>query len=158
MHMRLEDLAPLIREELKNEGVAAEDINSEWLGRLILLEQERLKTVKDFVANTRYFFTEGVELDPKAVDKVLRKRDGAGFQALEGLLKAFGQVEAWVAADLEAAALAYGEAEGLKMGDLAQPLRVAVTGGTVSRGIWETVELLGRERTLARISQALAAK
>ena len=154
--MRPADLAPLVKEELEREGVAVGSIDNDWLGRLIVLEQERLKTIKDFVANTRYFFTGSVDLDPKAVDKVLRKNDGAGFAILEGLGKAFAQVGEWNAPALEKAALAYGESQGLKLGDLAHPLRVALTGGTVSRGIWETVDLLGRERTLARIGAAVA--
>ena len=156
MKMRLEDLAPLIAEELKAEGVAADAVSPEWLGKLILLEQERLKTVKDFVANTTYFFTEGVVHDPKAVEKVLSKKDGAGFRILEGLKTALEGVEPWQAAELEKAALAFGEEDGHKVGDLAQPLRVAVTGGTVSRGIWEVLELLGRKRSLDRIAAALA--
>lgn len=158
MHMRLEELLPLVRDELRQEGIAAESLDPEWLGRLILLEQERLKTVRDFVANTRYFFTDTVELDPKAVEKTLAKNGGAGFAVLEGLTAAFRNVEPWTAAELEKAALDYGRAGNLKTGDLAQPLRVAVTGGTVSRGIWETVELLGRDRTLARMGRALAAR
>ncbi len=158
MHMRLEVLAPLVKAELERDGVAVQDIDNEWLGKLILLEQERLKTVKDFVNNTKYFFTRSVDLDPKAVDKVLRKKDNAGFAVLEGLEQAFRQVEPWTASELEQAAMKYGESQGLKLGDLAHPLRVALTGGTVSRGIWETVELLGRDRTLERIAAALAVK
>jgi glutamyl/glutaminyl-tRNA synthetase len=151
-----EELAPLIMSELEAEGVPAESVNPEWLGKLILLEQERLKTIKDFVANTRYFFTRSVECDPKAVDKVLGKKDGAGFAVVEGLIPVFEGCGEWTAPELEKAALAFGEARGVKVGDLAQPVRVAVTGGTVSRGIWEVVELIGRERTLARMRAALA--
>ena len=156
MRMPLDKLVPLIREELADDGVATDEIDPEWLGKLVELEQERLKTVKDFVANTRYFFIREVILDPKAVDKVLRKKDGAGFAALEGLLTEFRQIGEWKASELEKAALAYGESAGLKVGDLAQPLRVAVTGGTVSRGIWETLELLGRDRTLTRMEKTLS--
>ena len=156
MKMRLEDLVPLIVAELKADGVAAGAVHPDWLGKLVLLEQERLKTVKDFVTNTRYFFTKSVEHDPKAVDKVLRKKDNAGFAVVAGLAKAFADLEEWTAPELEKAALAYGEGENVKIGDLAQPLRVAVTGGTVSRGIWEVLELLGRERTLNRMRDVLA--
>ncbi len=155
---QLPDLIPLVMDELSREGVEAAGIDPEWLGKLILLEQERLKTIRDFVLNTRYFFTEEVELDPKAVEKVLRKNDGAGFAVLEGLKAAFGPLAEWKAADLEHAAMEWGGGRGLKAGDLAQPLRVAATGGTVSRGIWETLALLGRERTLRRMAKALAAK
>ena len=156
MKMPLKNLAPLITEELKAEGMAADAIDPEWLGKLILLEQERLKTVKDFVANTAYFFTEGVEYDPKAVDKVLAKKDKAGFIILAGLREVLERQEEWKAEALEKAALGFAEANGCKIGDIAQPLRVAVTGGTVSRGIWEVLELLGRKRTLARVNAALA--
>jgi glutamyl/glutaminyl-tRNA synthetase len=156
MKMPVAELAPLITEELKAAGIAADAIAPDWLGKLILLEQERLKTVKDFVANTTYFFTAGVEYDPKEVDKVLAKKDGAGFAVLAGLKKVLEGCAGWKAEELEKAALAFGEAEGCKIGDIAQPLRVAVTGGTVSRGIWEVAELLGRDRTLSRIAAALA--
>ncbi len=156
MKMPLAALAPLITEELAAEGMEAGSVDPDWLGRLILLEQERLKTVKDFVANTRYFFTRGVEYDPKAVEKVLRKGEGAGFRVVAGLRDVFAGVAAWEAEALETAALAYGEANAVKIGDVAQPLRVAVTGGVVSRGIWAVLALLGRERVLLRMEEVLA--
>ncbi len=158
MHMPIPELLALVKEELAKSGIDAGSLDSEWLGKLVALEQERLKTVKDFVANTRYFFTDTVELDPKAVDKVLAKKEGAGFKVLEGLQTALSAAAEWTAPVLEKAGLDYGETAGVKMGDVAQPLRVAVTGGTVSRGIWETLELLGRERTLKRIANALKAQ
>ncbi len=156
MKMPVSDLAPLVAAELKAAGIRVDAVSPDWLGRLILLEQERLKTVKDFVANTTYFFTEGVAHDPKAVEKVLAKKEGAGFAVLAGLKDVLERQTDWTAEELERSALAFAEAEGRKIGDLAQPLRVAVTGGTVSRGIWEVVELLGRARTLARVGAALA--
>ncbi|MDR0362152.1 MAG: glutamate--tRNA ligase [Planctomycetota bacterium] len=157
MRMPATGLIPLVREELSREGVAAEAIDPAWLERLIGLEQERLKTIRDFVGNTRFFFLDFVQLDPKAVDKVLRKKDGAGLAVLRGLRAALGALDSWDAGAIEKTALDYGGANGVKAGDLAQPLRVAVTGGTVSRGIWETLELLGRDKTLARIDAAIAA-
>ncbi len=158
MKMPLEQLTPLVRDELAREGVETGSLDPEWLGRLVALEQERLKTVKDFVANTRYFFTKDVDLDPKAVDKVLRKKDGAGFAVLENLHQVLSVLPEWKAESIEKDCLGYGEKAGVKMGDIAQPLRVAVTGGTVSRGIWETLELLGQEKTLTRIAKAIAAR
>ncbi|MCC8180104.1 MAG: glutamate--tRNA ligase [Planctomycetes bacterium] len=156
MHTPVEKLVPLVRAELEKDGVQTVDIDPVWLGRLIGLEQERLKTIKDFVANTRFFFTDTVTLDPKAVDKVLKKKDGAGLAVLRDLGQRFAALPEWTAAGLEQSAISYGEEAGVKMGDMAQPIRVAITGGTVSRGIWETLELLGRERTLARIAAASA--
>jgi glutamyl-tRNA synthetase len=154
MRAKPEDLAPRVREELAAAGVKAEAVDPAWLGRLIRLEQERLKTLRDFVANTRYFFVDEVELDPAAVAKGLGRKEGLGFRILADLLPAFKAIQDWRAEELERAALAYGGENGLKAGDLAQPLRVAATGGLVSRGIWETLELLGREKTLARMEKA----
>ncbi len=156
MKMPAADLAPRIVEELKAAGVAADAIDPDWLGKLILLEQERLKTVKDFVTNTTYFFTDGATCDPKAVEKVLAKKDGAGFGILQGLKDALERAPEWTAAALERAGVAFAEGHSLKIGDIAQPLRVALTGGTVSRGIWEVAELLGRDRALRRIAAAIA--
>ena len=154
MHMPPSELAPLVADELAKDGVDAGSLDPEWLGKLVALEQERLKTVKDFVANTRYFFADVVAFDPKAVDKVLRKKDGAGLKTLADLSGVLSALADWNAAAIERACLEYGEKTGVKLGDIAQPLRVAITGGTVSRGIWDTLELLGRTRTLARIAAA----
>lgn len=156
MRVRPEELLAQVREELAAAGVATGDLDPAWLGRLIRLEQERLKTVRDFVANTRFFFTDNVEPDPKAVEKALRKNGGQGFRTLAGLLREFRGLWDWNAVELEKAALAWGGERVLKPGDLAQPVRVAVTGGLVSRGIWETLDILGREKSLARMERTLA--
>ncbi|MCL2000990.1 MAG: glutamate--tRNA ligase [Planctomycetes bacterium] len=156
MRTSSQELLPLVMDELLREGVEAGSIDPEWLGKLIQLEQERAKTVRDFIFNTRHFFIEEVELDSRAVDKVLRKNNGTGFTVLEGLRDAFHSQVEWKADSLEIAAMAWGGECGLKIGDLVQPLRVAATGGMVSRGIWETLALLGRERTLRRMDKALA--
>ncbi|MDR1535891.1 MAG: hypothetical protein LBU64_12495 [Planctomycetota bacterium] len=153
-----EDLLPRIREELAAAGADVSGVASDWLARLFRLERERLKTLGDFAANTRFFFVDRVELDPRAVEKALRKDDGLGFRVLGELLGAFREVPRWLASDLEKAASDLGAKRGLRTGDLVQPIRVAVTGGLVSRGIWETLELLGREKTLARLERALAAR
>ncbi|MDR1613927.1 MAG: glutamate--tRNA ligase [Planctomycetota bacterium] len=158
MRMPAGELVPLVRAELSRAGVSSGAVDPAWLERLVGLERERLKTIRDFIDNTRFFFVDAVPLDQKAVEKELRKKGGAGFAALRGLLSALAPLAEWTAPAIERAALAYGGANGVKIGDVAQPLRVAVTGGAISRGIWETLELLGREKTLARLAAAIAAE
>jgi len=63
----------------------------------------------------------------------------------------------WTAAALEAAARVFVEAEGGKLGDVAQPLRAALTGAAVSPGVFEVLEVLGRDEAMARIDDAVAA-
>jgi glutamyl-tRNA synthetase len=154
--MDLLTLLPLIRAELKNEGIAAGDFDAKWLARLIELEQERMRTIKEFVEHTSYFFADQVQFDEKAVKKVLQKNEGAGLKIIAGILSILQSLADWTEKALEEKITAFAEGKGLKMGDVAQPLRVAITGGTVSPGIWETLFLVGRERALARISRVLA--
>jgi glutamyl-tRNA synthetase len=75
---------------------------------------------------------------------------------LSALADELQSVEPWTAANIESAFRAVIERLGLKLGKLAQPARVALTGGTASPGIFEVAELLGKERTLARIRNACA--
>ena len=61
---------------------------------------------------------------------------------------------AWTHEGLDAAARAFAEAEGVKLGKVAQPLRAALTGRSVSAGIFEIMELIGREESMARLGDA----
>lgn len=94
--------------------------------------------------------------DEGAIKKILLKGDGEGLQALRGARDALAAVEHWAAAALEAAVRGYCEQRQLGLGKVAQPIRVAVTGTLVSPPLFDTLELLGRSRSLARIDQTLA--
>jgi len=154
-HMPTEELLPLIFEELAREGLSMDAFGEEWLIKLIGLEKERIRTVHEFVQNTRYFFSDSVELNEKAVKKVLQKNDGAGLDILRKVTTILSNIPDWTESALEAAVHAFLEENDLKIGLVAQPLRVAVTGNTVSPGIWETLFLIGKERSLARIATVL---
>ncbi len=91
-----------------------------------------------------------------AVDKVLNKNDKQGLNALIAIETVLSQTSAWTAAALEAAVKTYCDRSGLGLGKVAQPIRVAVSGTAVSPPIFESLEFLGREKTLARISRCIA--
>jgi glutamyl-tRNA synthetase len=102
---------------------------------------------------SRWFAVDEVDFDAKAVAKHLKP---AIEPALRALHDGFAKLESWSRDAIEAAFLEVLSAQGdLKMGKLAQPVRVAVTGGTVSPGIFETLEVLGASRALSRIERAL---
>jgi glutamyl-tRNA synthetase len=69
-----------------------------------------------------------------------------------------GAVPTWGQDELEAAVRAYAEAKNEKLGQVAQPLRVALTGSTASPGIFEVMAVLGRDETLARLADAVEAR
>ena len=106
---------------------------------------------------SRFLFTadDQIAFDPAAIEKVLRKDNGQGTTALREL-KPMLEKTTWETAALEAAVTQYATEKQLGLGKVAQPLRVAITGTTVSPPIFESLELLGRERTLARIDRCLS--
>ncbi len=100
---------------------------------------------------------EALRYDPKAVKDVLLKGDGAGAKVLQELKPLLAGLADWTAPHLDEVLRRYAEERGLGLGKVAQPLRVAVAGTTISPQIGETLVLVGRERTLARIERALGA-
>lgn len=100
---------------------------------------------------------EALRYDPKAVKDVLLKGDRAGAKVLHELKPLLAGLADWTAPHLDELLRRYAEERGLGLGKVAQPLRVAVAGTTISPQIGETLVLVGRERTLARIERALGA-
>jgi glutamyl-tRNA synthetase len=116
------------------------------------------RTFRDVEVKAGFAFIpdDAVTYEEKAVQKVLAKGDGAGFAVLEKLCGRLERCEPWTGGAIEALLHELAESSGEKLGAIAQPLRVAVSGGTVSPAIGATLELVGREGTLKRIRRALA--
>ena len=143
-----EKLAPFLGTEIGREV----PVDTE-LAALAELQRERGKTLSEMARLSRWFVVDEVDFDPKAVKKHLKP---AIEPALRALRDGFTKLESWSRDAIEAVFLEVLSAQGdLKMGKLAQPVRVAVTGGSVSPGIFETLEVLGQSRTLARMERAL---
>src|SRR5215204_2775813 len=119
----------------------------------VLVTQEKISTLDEFWPLARAFFEEPVD-DPAAREKFLAPEAGAA--ALTAAHDALVDVpEPWTTASVEPALRAAVEHSGMKAKAVFQPLRVALTGTTVSPGIFETVALIGRDASLARIDAAL---
>jgi glutamyl-tRNA synthetase len=123
------------------------------LDLLVDLLRERSTTLSDMAARARFALTDGVDLDAKAAAKHLKPEIAPILEDLRSRLAALTD---WSEGDLEQAFEAVRAAhEDLPMGKLAQPVRVAVTGGTASPGIYETLRVVGRERTVTRLAAAI---
>ena len=112
----------------------------------------RARTLVD-LAQAAAFYVKPRPIQPD--DKAAKLLTPEARSRLARLGEAFKGCD-WRAAELEAAARGLAEEAGAKLGDLAQPLRAAVTGSTVSPPIFEVLEVLGREEALARIADAAA--
>ncbi len=121
-----------------------------WWDSLVGQIQPRTKFLNDMPGNCAFFFTEDYPFDEKAVGKRLRK-DGVKALLLD-LADRFGRLEDFSAASCEALVreLSHGES----MGPWVHPVRVAVSGRMEGPGLFEMLELLGRERTAARLRSA----
>lgn len=126
---------------------------AQFLAALPLLK-ERAKTLGDLIEGSSFLFAER----PLAMDtasEVLLDREARA--TLASLLPDLATLPEWTAASTEAAIKSFAEAKELKLGKIAQPLRAALTGRTTSPGIFEVLALLGRDESLARITdQAIA--
>src|SRR4051794_33309999 len=131
--------------------VLGERLGRSGLEDAVAISQEKMQTLADFEPLSGFLFEER-ETDDKAWAKVMR--DGA-TQNLARAREALAAVEPFDEPGVERALTALVEELDVKPGKLFQPIRVAITGTTVSPGIFESVALLGRDRTLERIDRAL---
>ena len=119
---------------------------------LVPLVQERMQRLDEVQRYAPAFLRDEVELDPDSVDKVFTK-NGAP-EAIAAARRVLADVE-WTTAAIEAALRALPDELGIGFGKVAQPVRVAATGSAVSPPLFESLELLGREVSLARLDAAL---
>ncbi len=124
-----------------------------WLARMTRTLQERAKTLVELVDAAKFYFDLEVEMDAAAAAKHLTTDTLAALQTLRAELVS---VPAWDHDGIHGCFQRSMERHGLKLGKLAQPVRVAMTGTTVSPGIFEVLEVLGRERSLQRLDKAIA--
>jgi glutamyl-tRNA synthetase len=123
------------------------------LGDAVAITQEKISTLDEFWPLAHAFFEEPVG-DAAARERFLASEEGA--QALGVARAALAELpEPWRPEAVEAVLRRAVERSGMKAKQVFQPLRVALTGTTISPGIFETVALIGRERALARIDRAL---
>ena len=130
------------------------DPAADYLEAIVPLYQTRAKTLKEMAAQATFFLHDAGTLpyDQAAVTKFLTPETREHLKVLAVRMEA---LPAFDKDSLESVTAAYLEETGLKFKALAQPIRVAITGSTMSPGLFETMEVLGRERTLERFRKAL---
>ena len=144
------EIVPHFKWHLALLGIQSDD--ESLLEGIIVAQRERAKTLKEMAENSRFFFGDHVTLDAKAAEKHLT----ADARALLGELRTrLTTLDDWRAPAIHAVLEGLATEKSLGLGKIAQPLRVAVSGGTVSPPIDATLVLLTKKRALERIERAL---
>ncbi|MDQ2994274.1 MAG: glutamate--tRNA ligase, partial [Pseudomonadota bacterium] len=122
--------------------------NGPALADIITAQAERCKTLKEMAEKSAFFFQDIKEYDAAAVEKNL---NSTTLPLLQHLHTTFSELSEWTPQEAHAVVANAAETLNLKLGQVAQPLRVAITGGSVSPSIDVTLSLLGKKVVLARI-------
>jgi glutamyl-tRNA synthetase len=150
--MSAQELEPLVREQLPGDAGV---IDGAWLHELIDLLKIRARTVTGIAEQVVPYLRDPVVYEADAVQKQWKN----AAEAAERIQKVRDQLpdaRHWTHDDLEKSLRQLAEREGIGAGKLIHPLRVAVVGNSASPGIFDVMKILGRERTIRRIDDALA--
>jgi glutamyl-tRNA synthetase len=152
MHAPPSRIVPVLRWHLDREGIQATD--EAQLEQIVISQRERAKTVHEMAVNSVFFFRAPTAYDEKAV----RKHVTADvLELLSEAADALAQLADWSAPAIHKVISDFAATKGISLGKLAQPIRLAVCGGTVSPPIDATLTILGKIEALSRLSKARAA-
>jgi glutamyl-tRNA synthetase len=143
-------VAPQLRWQLEQLGIRPDE--GRRIEAVVEAQRERSKTLKEMAVASRFFFEAPASYDEKAARKNLGPE---ARPVLEQARTALGALAQWNAAAIHEAVQRLAEAGGLGLGKVAQPLRVAVSGGGISPPIDQTLAILGQKQTLSRIDRAI---
>ncbi len=141
-------LAPLLAEFLDGDDMLA----GPPLEELVEVQRHRATTLAEMAEKSRFIYREPETYAPKAAKQHLR---GVALPVLLRLQENLGDLGEWSVDSTQAVVETVAEQLQIKMGKVAQPLRVAVTGDAASPGIGQTLALIGREKTLRRLEKAV---
>ncbi|MBN2354712.1 glutamate--tRNA ligase, partial [candidate division KSB1 bacterium] len=127
------------------------DISDDYLVKVVRLLQERLHFTADFNKQSRYFFQDPATYEPEAVKKSWRPETAA---LLIEFTKQLDNLPNYSAAEIEAALRKFAEQKGIGAGKMIHPIRLAVTGVSVGPGLFEILEVLGKDCVARRLQRA----
>jgi len=145
-----EELVKLLEPFLKEKGYINGNFDGQRLKSIVDLFKGRLSTLKDFLEWTDFVFVDELSIDPKAQEEHLTQDRSKEFALLS---ERFDNLKALDAKAAEKVFRDLVDELGIKASDLVHPIRVALTGRAVGPGLFETIEVLGRDKTIKRLKE-----
>jgi len=150
--MSIDRFIELTRPFLEKADIEVSD--RDYLRAVLAIVKEKVKLLSDVPEWTRYFFTEQYEFDPAAVEKVFGKPEAA--ERLIALRDETAKIENWTVEKIESTLKTLAQKLGCKTGDLVHPARVAVSGRSIGPSLYHMLEVMGKERVLARFDRMIS--
>src|SRR3990172_1096801 len=145
------EIAQLVIPFLKKKGFQV--ILDERLIKIVNILRERAKTLVELANSSDYFFIDEVKYEEAAQKKFLTSET---IPIFETLIERLSSLDEFTVTELQKIFGEITKKRGLKLVQVAQPVRVALTGGTVSPGIFEVMEILGKEKVIERLKRAVS--
>jgi glutamyl-tRNA synthetase len=149
MRKKTEDLLPLIKDQLLTANVSLSGVNDDYLARLVDLYKIRLKTLREFVPMTDCFFKDEFAVEEEGKKKYLNNPET--IENLRIAADRLEKLEEFSSGNIETIFRELAEEKALKAAGLIHPARLAVTGKTSGAGLFEMMELLGKDKVLRRL-------
>ncbi len=144
------DLIPYLMPFLEKAGIKADD--EKYLIKVIITLNARSKTLMDMAEGAKFYYADKIVYEPKAAKKFLKP---ASLEPMKLLVNGLDELDEFSEKALEKVFLEVMEKCEIKLGKIAQPVRVALTGKTASPGIFEIIEILGKKRVMERLHAAI---
>jgi glutamyl-tRNA synthetase len=154
IHADPKDLAGQVIDFLVKDGTIenGQAMDMEWLAKAVSSLKERAKTLVDLAVSLRYYILDDIGINGKAQEKFLKQEH---IRLISDLQEVISRLQEFTAPALEAAFESVVQAHGIKLGSLAQPVRVALTGNTASPGIFEVMEIMGKDKVMKRLTRVI---
>ncbi|MDD4957001.1 MAG: glutamate--tRNA ligase [Candidatus Omnitrophica bacterium] len=156
MKLPLTELSGLLSERVKKAGLEISSIGDEGFAKLVELYRMRIKTLSEFVPLTKFFFSDEFEVDEKGWKKYLE--DEGNRDNLREFSSRLPGPDQFTHDNIEAVCRAIAEERQLKAAQIIHPTRMAISGITQGAGLFEMMELLGREKTVERMEKAASGR
>jgi len=146
-----QELLDLLMPELKSRGWISDQTNKDWLLKVTGLFKERARTLVDFFDWSGYVFTDEIKYEEQAIKKRIKKEGVADI--LRSASERLTALKDFTAVSIEGACRELADELKIKAADIIHPVRVAVSGRMMGPGLFELLEVLGRDKVLKRLEQ-----